>query len=169
MKKYLAILLLALTTTVSFGASKTVSLTGAASVNLLSVPGVITYMTVTGTSNTVNLQFYDASGTNIYYTNDAFTYRYWVSASVTNIYTDILGNSETNVYNAYTNTLATNSAATTAYPLVFTLSNVTSNNTATYTPVTPISFWRGLALTNASSGNSTGGASVTITYIPGKQ
>lgn len=109
---------------------------------------------------TVVVRLIDAPATTLTYTNagGAWTNHVRSIISFTNVYTDILGNSVTNIYQTVTNTVSAALAATNSYRTIGTWT-VSSNSTVTIPYSTPNVFGLGILATN------NGAASITISYL----
>jgi len=128
-------------------------------INLFNQRSTVHQIVVSTTNiNPISVAFYDASGTNTYFTNAAYTNYTWTVQQYTNIYTNFVGRLETNVFLA--NVRTTNSAAAssfTSYPLLWS-TTIYSNSPSTYTPPVGINAFSGVVMTNG------GKVSVTMTY-----
>jgi hypothetical protein len=127
-------------------------------INLLTEPSTIYQIVVSTTNiNPMTVAFYDASGTNTFYTNNAYTNYSWSVGTATNIYTNFLGVVWTNTYLANIRSTNSQPAATNSFPLLWS-TTVVSNAPVTYTPPVGINAFSGVVATNQ------GKVSITLTY-----
>lgn len=122
--------------------------------------GGITLLTIANpNTSAVAVRLFDSPTTNISFVAAAYTNITRSVVSITNIYTDPLGASVTNIYNGVTNTQSTVAQATVGYRTIG-FFNVSSNSTYSIPYSSPDIFNLGLTITN------NGGITISVDYLP---
>lgn len=128
--------------------------------NLLQSYGTITSVRVDNTNSTTALVYlYNASTSNILYTNASYTYNIPTNVTCIDIYTNTSLGTQifTNSYPCVSNVVVTTGTTTNTYPLLTVLS-VPPTNSTTFSSSTGLRFTSGITMTNDKI------VSVTITY-----
>jgi len=157
MKKLFLILGLVCSLFTAQAAQVSVNLLASQRTNIFSATGVaLTTITFANTNaaTALNITLIDNNATNQLYSISQYTNRTATKVSVTNVWTDINGVSNTNISDALSYTDNTVAAYNGNYSRVLTLF-VPAATTYTYTPATPLFFGRGVLITNDASVNIT--------------
>jgi hypothetical protein len=161
-KMVLAILTVALFASMPVvAATVTTSPTVAATNNILATAGGITSIVLSGTTNTVKVQLFDASTNTLTYVIGAYTNYVGNVFTNTVTYTDILGASVTNSYRFLTNVASTVAQSTNTFATLGAFS-IPSGETVTVNYDNANPFFRGILVTNSAQVN------VTVNYVQWK-
>lgn len=131
-------------------------------ISLLSTGSKVNFIQIANSSAAnILVKLFDIPSTSLTWTNAAWTNRVATTGYTTNVYTDIAGNSYTNVYPSVSYSASTVTASTNNYPVVMTIA-IPANTTYSLSPVNPINLNFGLGATNSAGTNVT----YTIGYSP---
>lgn len=155
MKTLITLLFAAMLSLSAFGATATITQSAAGTNSILAASASLRSLTLVNASGSaVAVKFFDAPSTALTYTNAAWTTIGWTAGTTTNIYTNILGNIETNTYTTVTQTTSTNAASTNSFATVLSLS-IPASTTVTWEPASPLYLSRGLLITNGAAVSGT--------------
>jgi len=163
MKKFFYTLLASLVLAVSAtAATKTVVFTSTSTTNL-AIPTnsmIITAIRISGVAGSVGFALFDWQNASLQYTNGSWTNYVSTYQSCTNTWVDILGNTNSTVYNCVTNVATVVNAATNLPPLITYAVGATNSTVSLGSAETPFIATRGLMITN------TGAGTISIDYYP---
>lgn len=163
MKKFFYSLLASLVLAVpAMAATKTVVFSATSTTNLF-VPTnsmIITAIRISGVAGSVGFALFDWQNTSLQYTNGSWTNYVSTYQICTNTWVDILGNTNSTVYNCVTNIATVVAAATNLPPLITYAVGATNTTVTLGSTDTPFIATRGLMITN------TGAGTISVDYYP---
>lgn len=158
MNKVLTFLLAVGFVIVGLGADTSVSPTSSSTNQVVLGRASVALITVTATTaNAVTASFYDNANTNKTYTTSEYLTRTTTSATWTNIWTNTLGQLQTNIFTGKSTTVTTNAAATNTLPTVTTFAVPASGSVTKVLDLTLVNGLVAVVNTNCT---------ITVTYDP---